>query len=168
MEKIYGCDERDNRLIKIGKRRWLLYCGLFEDDKGKYMYMQQFEHRPSIAEIKELVLNTINEDVNEKIVGGFVWTASDGTQYNVWLSMENQQNYKAIYDLAVQTGGQGVLPVMFKFGTTENPTYHTFETLEELGAFYMQSVAFIQATYQQGWQDKDSIDWDDYKHVVEP
>lgn len=154
--------------MQIGKRRWLLYYGLFEDEKGQFIYQQHLSSKPSLDEIRKIILETINNDVNEKIISGFVWTASDGTQYNVWLSMENQQNYKAIYDLAVQTGGEGVLPVKFKFGTTENPTYHTFETLEELSAFYMQSVAFIQATYQQGWQDKDSIDWDNYKHVVEP
>ena len=38
----------------------------------------------------------------------------------VWLSSENQFNYKAAYDLAVQTGG-ATLPVTFKFGTDEVP-----------------------------------------------
>ena len=168
MEKIYGAVERFDGIQKLGETTYEVFYGLGEDENGTFQFRQVFDFLPPFEFIKELILETINNDVNEKIISGFVWTAGDGTQYKVWLSMENQQNYKAIYDLAVQTGSQGVLPVMFKFGTTENPTYHTFETLEELGAFYMQSVAFIQAAYQQGWQDKDSIDWEDYKHVVEP
>ena len=48
----------------------------------------------------------------------------------VWLSTENQYNYKAAYDLAVQTGGE-TLPVTFKFGSDEQPEYHTFEKLDE-------------------------------------
>jgi hypothetical protein len=38
----------------------------------------------------------------------------------VWLSTENQFNYKAAFDLATQTGGKS-LPVTFKFGSTNNP-----------------------------------------------
>lgn len=168
MEKIYGAVERFDGIQKIGRTTYEVFFGFGEDEQGKYQWRQVFNFLPPFDFIKELILDTVNNEVNEKIISGFVWTAGDGTKYNVWLSMENQQNYKAIYDLAVQTGGQGVLPVMFKFGTTENPTYHTFETLEELAAFYMQSVQFIQATYQQGWSTKDGIDWENYKHVVEP
>lgn len=41
----------------------------------------------------------------------------------VWLSRENQINYKAAFDLAMQFGGQhGTLPVTFKLGTTEDPS----------------------------------------------
>lgn len=168
MERINGSNERFDRLLRIGKHRWLIYYGLFDGEDGKYMYMQQFDHKPSLAEIKALILDTINNDVNERIVSGFVWEAQDGTRYRVWLSIENQQNYKAIYDLAVQMGGQGVLPVTFKFGTTEEPTYHTFETLEELQTFYIQSVRFIQETYQWGWAEKDNIDWSNYEHDIDP
>lgn len=168
MEKIYGAIERNDCLQRIGKSTFELFFGFGEDEQGKYQWRQVFNFRPPFDYIKELILATINKDVDEKILSGFVWTAGNGTKYNVWLSMENQQNYKAIYDLAVQLGGQGVLPVTFKFGTTDSPTYHTFETLEELGAFYMQSVQFIQATYQWGWQEKDNIDWSNYDHDTEP
>ena len=48
----------------------------------------------------------------------------------VWLTMEDQFNYKAAYDIAVQSNGK-LLPT-FKFGTTENPIYHKFEDLEDL------------------------------------
>jgi hypothetical protein len=57
----------------------------------------------------------------------------------VWLSSENQFNYKAAYDLAVQTGG-ATLPVTFKFGTDEVPQYREFVTLEELTDFYTKAM----------------------------
>ena len=43
-----------------------------------------------------------NDERDEKIVSGFVWR-----DMQVWLSSENQFNYKAAYDLAVQTKGGG-------------------------------------------------------------
>ena len=75
----------------------------------------------------------------------------------MWLSQENQYNYKAAYDLAVQTEGK-TLPVTFKFGTDEEPVYRTFETLEEIADFYTKTVAFIQGVLADGWKKKDAID----------
>ena len=167
MKKCYGAIERFDGIQKIGIRRHEVFYGFGEDEQGCWQYRGVVEHRPTLDEVKDMILKAINADVDETILSGFVWTAGDDTQYKVWLSMENQQNYKAIYDLAVQMNGQGVLPVTFKFGTVEEPTYHTFETLEELQGFYIQAIQFIQATYQRGWQEKDSIDWSDYEHVVE-
>lgn len=75
----------------------------------------------------------------------------------IWLSTENQFNYKAAYDLAVQTNGAS-LPVKFKFGTDEAPIYHTFNELEELQEFYMSSIAFVQQVLDDGWNEKDNLD----------
>jgi hypothetical protein len=69
----------------------------------------------------------------------------------VWLSSENQFNYKAAYDLAVQTGGAS-LPVKFKFGTTEDPVYYTFTNINDLSDFYMSAMRYINQTLDQGWQ----------------
>jgi len=49
-----------------------------------------FNHRPTEPEIKEKVNAWINASVDEKIFSGFVWEG-----YPVWLSQENQFNYKA-------------------------------------------------------------------------
>ena len=80
----------------------------------------------------------------------------------VWLSLENQFNYKAAYDLAVQTEGKN-LPVVFKFGSIDSPTYYKFDTLEELTDFYTKAMKFINEQLTIGWTKKDSINWDDYK-----
>lgn len=81
---------------------------------------------------------------------------------SVWLSSENQFNYKAAYDLAVQTGGQN-LPIVFKFGATDEPVYHTFSTVEELSDFYLKAMTYINTVLAEGWAEKDAIDWEKYK-----
>ena len=167
MQKCYGAIERFDGIQKIGVRRHEVFYGFGEDENGKWQFRGTVEYRPTLDEIKEMIISAINEDVDETILSGFVWTAVDGTQYRVWLSLENQTNYKAIYDLAVQMNGQGVLPVTFTFGTAEEPTYHEFTTLEELQSFYLQAIQFIQATYQRGWMEKDSVDCSCYENVIE-
>ena len=80
----------------------------------------------------------------------------------VWLSSENQFNYKAAYDLAIQTNGKS-LPVVFKFGTEDEPVYKQFNTLNELTNFYSQTMTYVQNTLAKGWQVKDSIDFSKYR-----
>ncbi|MCE8887471.1 hypothetical protein K0F07_07895, partial [Parabacteroides merdae] len=75
----------------------------------------------------------------------------------VWLSSENQFNYKAAYDLAVQTGGQN-LPVTFKLGADDEPYYRTFETVSDLQNFYVKAMKHIQDALSEGWKKKDALD----------
>lgn len=120
----------------------------------------EFLHKPTIQEIKETVLSWMNEQIDEQIVSGFVWNGM-----SVWLSSENQFNYKAAYDLAVQTSGAN-LPVVFKFGTTETPVYHTFTSVEELQSFYMAAMSYIDRTLNDGWKRKDAVDWTAYEEAL--
>lgn len=111
----------------------------------------------SLEQIKTFITNAINQRTDEQIRSGFVWR-----DMPVWLSSENQFNYKAAYDLAVQTGGAN-LPTVFKFGDNDNPQYHKFETVEELSDFYTKAMAYINEQLAIGWVKKDSIDWEQYK-----
>lgn len=111
------------------------------------------DYKPTLSQIKEIVLNGYNQIIDKQILEGFEW---EGMQ--IWLSTENQFNYKAAYDLAVQTQGMS-LPVMFKFGTTENPVYYTFENLEIFTDFYTKAMSYINTKLAEGWKLKDSIDW---------
>lgn len=112
--------------------------------------------KPSLEQIKSFILNAINKRTDEKILSGFVWKDNQ-----VWLSSENQFNYKAAYDLAVQTNGAN-LPTVFKFGDNDNPTYYKFETIEELQDFYTKAMKFINEQLAIGWVKKDSINWEEY------
>lgn len=159
-----------------------------------------FNHIPQLEEIKETITNWFNKQVDGAILQGF--------KYNgmlVWLSMENQFNYKSIFDLSVMieqqiaawdeanptlagqnytieeiildngeteqfhqpTGRpQSLLPVSFKFGTNEQPNYHTFNTIEELTEFYTATLAYIQGCYTSGWVKKDSFDYSVYEEAI--
>lgn len=127
---------------------------------GKSYYEQQLVGKPTIEKIKEIVLSGINAVTDEKILSGFVWNGME-----VWLSSENQFNYKAAYDIAVQTNGAN-LPVRFKFGTTEKPIYYTFNTVEELSDFYMSAMSYINACLEEGWAKKDAINWSEYEEII--
>lgn len=158
MEKIYGTDKAQNGLVRVG-RKWIVFYGFFTDpDTGStYEYRHTFTEKPTLAQVKQLITAQINADIDQKILTGFVWN-----DMPVWLSSENQFNYKAAFDLAVQTQG-ATLPVRFKFGTDENPQYHTFSDLEEFTDFYTKALAFVDATLNEGWDVKDSIDWSVYE-----
>lgn len=116
----------------------------------------EFLYKPTISEIKKVVLDWYNQQIDLKITSGFVWR-----DMPVWLSSENQFNYKAAYDLAVQSGGLN-LPIRFKFGTDDGPVYYTFNSVDILSEFYVASAAFIQYTLDQGWIVKDGVDWTPY------
>ena len=138
--------------MKIGRNKWELIYGYGTDGVSGWTYRERFEYKPTLEEIKEIIIAQVNRNVEEKILCGLMWR-----DMPIWLSTENQFNYKAAYDLAVQTGGQS-LPVKFKFGTDEQPVYHTFTTLDELQEFYMTSLAFVQQVLDEGWQEKDNLD----------
>ena len=122
-----------------------------------YTYYEQiFYHHPTDEEILATLTAHINRQTDTAILTGFTYEGIP-----VWLSTENQLNYRAAYDLAQLTSGQ-TLPVTFKLGTDENPVYHTFTTIDELTDFYTKMVAYIQTTLADGWQKKDSLDLNKY------
>ena len=61
------------------------------------------DHAPQRADVVKMVNDHINAKTDEKILSGFVWRDNP-----VWLSSENQFNFKAAYDIAVQTGGMNL------------------------------------------------------------
>ena len=117
-----------------------------------------FKKKPSLSQIRDFILSEINKRTDELILSGFIWK-----DMSVWLSSENQFNYKAAYDLAVQTNGAN-LPQVFKFGDTLNPIYYKFETVEDIADFYTKASTYINQVLAIGWAKKDNINWDDYKY----
>ena len=144
-------DKTTRRLVSVGEPK----------ETGKYSWMTHYMYgKPTMTQIRGLVLDWYNRQVDNKILDGFEWKGMP-----VWLSSENQFNYKAAYDLAVQTGGSN-LPVTFKFGTTEDPLYHTFDSIEDLSGFYIGAMSYINARLNEGWKAKDAIDWSVYETAL--
>lgn len=141
-EPFYDTDEEGNKI---------------ETEVGTWT-KHTFLKKPSSGQIKDFILAEMNKRIDEKILSGFSWN-----DMPVWLSTENQFNYKAAYDLAVQTNGAN-LPMTFKFGTTEHPVYHEFTTVEELSDFYAKAMQYINQCLVEGWGRKDAINWSDYTY----
>ena len=153
-EKIYGISERNDEVVRRGKE-YYLYFGRGKDDVGDYVNRKVYNHKPTADELREDIVQFVNDSVDNKILTGYMWNG-----HPVYLSSENQFNYKSIYDLAQKNSS--VLPVKFKIfeGADGNVIYHTFETVDELSSFFMGAIAFIQQCLNEGWAEKDSIDVD--------
>ena len=140
------------------KDRWRVRWDVERHEDGSADYMEEeFNGRPSADAIKTMVARWINSQTEETIRSGFEWNSM-----KVWLSQENQFNYKTAYDMAVQTEGR-TLPVTFKFGTDDEPVYHTFAELDELADFYINAMTHIQQTLAEGWRKKEAFDRSGYE-----
>ena len=164
MNRSYGSDgialiECINPRLNKYRVRWdiLPYYNANGENMGVSFVEKEFLYKPSMKEIKDTILGWMNEQIDARIVSGFVWR-----DMAVWLSSENQFNYKAAYDLAVQTNGVN-LPTVFKFGSTEEPVYYKFDTLEELSDFYLKAMKYINEQLATGWYEKDNVDWSGYE-----
>lgn len=158
MERINGTPKTPKVEKVDGK--YLVRWDYQGNSKKVTFYEIEFPYKPSLETVKNVILKMENSKIDEKILSGFSWNGM-----NVWLSSENQFNYKAAYDIAVQTEGAN-LPITFKFGSTENPEYHSFETLQDLTDFYMKAMNYINQTLLNGWTSKDSIDWTEYEEAL--
>lgn len=140
------------------KGKWRVRWDVQKREDGSTDYMEEeFDHRPSDEEIKETVINWYNNQTDRAILSGFSYEGN-----TVWLSTENQFNYKAAYDLARQSNG-ATLPVKFKFGSDEKPVYRVFENIEDLTDFYKKAMRYILETLDAGWKKKDAFDLEQYQ-----
>lgn len=154
MNKVYGLFlefsyvREDRTRIVVSYNLEQLEDGVHATWNEIYFYKKQ---HPVITlqDVKDAIIGEINTAVEEKIKSGFEWKDNP-----VWLSIENQFDFKAAYDLAIQTQGQN-LPLKFKLGEVEveigkdkygipirekQPVYHTFETVEEFTDFYTKAI----------------------------
>ena len=144
--------------VSPARNKWRVRWDVQEHGDGSADYMEaEFGHKPTTDEIKATVIGWYNKQTDNAILSGFEYEGN-----LVWLSSENQFNYKAAYDLAVQTDG-ATLPVKFKFGTDEQPVYRVFDDMADLTEFYTSAMRFIQNTLDAGWQRKDTFSLEQYQ-----
>ena len=110
MKRVEGYS--DIRLLECTnpvKNKWRLRFDVVAGEDGACSYMEEeLDHKPDSEEIRSIVSQWYNSETDKKILSGLEYEG-----HTVWLSNENQFNYKAAYDIAVQTSGQN-LPVTFK------------------------------------------------------
>lgn len=147
-----GATERADKLVCLSSSNYLLIFGFYTDaDGNKYTWRKYYDHKPTVREVKQDISDLINAETDAKILTGFTWNGKP-----VYLSTENQMNFKAAYDIARDTQGAS-LPVKFKLGEDANaePVYHTFTKLEPLADFVMKVTSFVVSTLKEGWDKKD-------------
>lgn len=134
----------------------------YEDTDYCNVLVEYFRGERTESAMRKLIADWYDPETDAKILNGMVWKSFEGEDIPVYLSTENQFNFKSAYDLAVQTEG-ATLPVTFKMGEKSGvPVYHTFETMEEANDFYTKAVSFINQTLAEGWEKKDNFDWSLY------
>lgn len=85
--------------------------------------------------------NTINKQTDNKILNDFVWNGN-----GFYLSMENQFNFKNLYDL--RSVREYPITIKTKDGFT------TLKSIKEVEDFYLSGVMFIEECLQDGWKQK--------------
>ena len=148
-QRVHGAKERQDGVYRIGRSKWEVIFGYGEDDLGGYNWRAQTKEKPTREELQKLLTDTVNKSVADKILRGMTW---EGRQ--VWLSQENQMNYKIAHDQAVQTNGAS-LPIVIKLGDEYSPEYVELKTLEDASRFWDAVVAHIDVCVKDGWKEKD-------------
>lgn len=152
--KVGGSSQDGFQLIKIGKRNWVLIYGVDSETENGYSFRKNYGYKPTAQELHQDIDNLINNITDEKILNDFVWNGM-----GVYLSSENQMNFKAVHDIVVQSDST-MSPITFKLSEDENgqPIYHEFKSKSEISDFYLKAVSFIHGTLEAGWKEKDSVD----------
>ena len=168
MQNKYSGNVSDYQPVVEDASRVVISYGLTELGDGKAEWYEvvfyKKQGRPSFDAAKKAILADIDAQTDEKILNGYPFTP-DGAEEPiiVWLSKESQTNFSEAHRLQI-------VPVKFKLNETEDkqPIYHTFETFEELDRFYKGGVQYINQCLNEGWAEKDSIDWAPYEAALNP
>ena len=127
-----------------------------------YFYKKQ-QPSPTKEDILQAIIADIDACTDEKILNGYQWTVLHGDHagqtVSVWLSAENQNNFKAKHDAALAYPQQVPFPMRYKIGQDEqkHAIYEEFQNIGELAAFYLGGVAYIERCVDEGWQIKDEV-----------
>lgn len=123
--------------------RWDISNGSYEEKK---LY-----HKPSLDEIKDIVIKWHNNKIKDKIINGFEWNG-----IHVYINEETQMNVALFSE-------SSVTPMVLKLGTDENPIYHTFDKLGDLRDLRDSMANHIKDCLSEGWNRKKNIDWSIYQ-----
>lgn len=95
----------------------------------------------SVEKLVEASNSFINKQTDQKILNDFIYNNNE-----FYLSMENQFNFKNLYDLR----NQRKYPVTVKTKTG----FMELKTPEEVESFYLAGVIFIENCLTEGWKLK--------------
>lgn len=126
--------------VKIGDEVTYTNNEMFLKEHGYEEYIQK-PYKPTMEDEIENSIRLINEETDKKILNNFVWNGNE-----FYLSLENQFNFKNLYDLREMKE----YPVTIKTKTG----FTTLEDEYELSSFYLAGVEFIESCLKEGWERK--------------
>ena len=174
MNKVSGKKSDFNLLSEDASRIIIGYGQKKVTGKNLYEWYEIYIYKTkkgsiSLQEIKDAIIKDINDRVDENILCGYPWTVLHGDDagkaVKVWLSKENQSNFKAKYDLHYQKPEALSFPLPYKISEDDdqNGIFEEFATFEELEQFYLGGIGYIEQCYQAGWAEKKAFDWTPYE-----
>jgi len=114
-------------------------------------------YAPTAEDIRGAIETVINEHTRTKITENFIFDfGEDYGQCRVWLSTENQANYAA-YLKAVELGAESIT---LKVEDANGATCYANVKATRYVEFYMSLVAHIKTQIENGWREKDAINYD--------
>ncbi len=172
MNKVFGKISDFSPVREDGSRVIISYGFEAVDEENAtwqevYLYKKQ-QAIVTLDVVKQAVIGDIDAKTDGRILEGYEWTLLHGPQegqaVKVWLSKENQTNFKAKHDRALQKPDSVTWPVTYKVGEVDGqPVYELFADIDELTDFVYGAQDYIEAQLGIGWQEKDAIDWSPYE-----
>ena len=126
--------------VKIGDEVTYTNNEKFLKEHGYEEYVPT-PYKPTVEEELEKSVETINRETDEKILNDFVWKDNE-----FYLSLENQFNFKNLYDL--RDIKEYPITIKTKTGFT------TLNDVQEVEEFYLAGVEFIENCLKECWERK--------------
>ena len=126
--------------VKIGDEVTYTNNEMFLKEHGYEEYIQK-PYKPTMEEELKKSVETINRETDEKILNDFVWKDNE-----FYLSLENQFNFKNLYDLRERKE----YPITIKTKTG----FTTLNDVQEVEEFYLAGVEFIENCLKECWERK--------------
>ena len=98
-------------------------------------------YKPTMEEEIEDSIKMINRETDERILNDFVWNGNE-----FYLSLENQFNFKNLYDLRERKE----YPVTIKTKTG----FTTLNDVHDVEEFYLSGVKFVEECLKECWERK--------------
>jgi hypothetical protein len=127
--------------IEVKKTKNVIQYTNVEKDILEAGYKVYVAPKISVETLVKRSNEIINREIDRKILNDFIWKDDE-----FYLSMENQFNFKNLYDLR----DLKEYPITIK-------TKNGFALLEdkfELSEFYLSGVQFVENCLKEGWQKK--------------
>lgn len=144
--------------VKYSNGKYIVSWGLVDNGNGTGSWRYFITNKkPSVAQIKDEIKSYINQEVRKSIETDFYWNGM-----NVSLTIENQANYKLLFEITNLQNGEN-LPETIKLKANGETVYYEITSLDEFKEFIILMNKHIRTCLQKANDLKDSIDYTQYE-----